>query len=329
MKNFMAFYLFQRLILEYFYPFSPFNWMLELMLLQLSWYHFEKALAHARVLISHVMIKGVLVSILKFVVLMHVFQHLLTFGVWAILGIPPAILKMGLVLAVFLVCQKNLFGSYIGILNQGKGIGFQTVYYQFLLYFSFLTTYFLIHTEGLISFSSGLLLSQTIRHIAVPILASIMILHILMRIQILTPKTERWNWDWLAHPSYRQAVVIATSLNVSSFGVVLALIFFTVVLTEASWIHQGAERASGMALAVLLAAKLSICFTGLTSLSYWLIVPAFVWNRMSTAWFPILASPLAPSQSVDHWIDKKWPEEQPKSNGGGLPRPGSEIAFSI
>lgn len=284
----------------------------------IGWYFFEK---HAKEFgsnenfFSRSRWKSYCLKSLKgiglFFVMEHVFRHVLTYGLWSMLGVSPGILNIIFLVGTFLIFQRNLFGKYTGLLSSSAGFRYDVFLYNFFLYISFYMALMYGSLNLIKAVSASLFLANFLSGMIVPVLYVAMFLHILMRIaQLLGGANLNLN-----------NIVWELQINAQA---TVGLVCLLVIVSELNSIHQGAERSLGALVALLFAIGVSGYFVSALINGLLAFTFLIVWNRMSTGWFPILYDKPIPSESLDSWIDKTAPSFRPD---GTIPR--QENAFSI
>jgi hypothetical protein len=248
-----------------------------------------------------------------FFVMEHVFRHVLTYGLWSMLGVSPGILNIIFLVGTFLIFQRNLFGKYTGLLSSSAGFRYGVFLYNFFLYISFYMALMYGSLNLIKAVSASLFLANFLSGMIVPVLYVAMFLHILMRIAQLLGGFNL-NLDL-------NNVAWDVQLNAQA---IVGLSCLWLIVSELNSIHQGAERSLGALVALLFAIGVSGYFVSALINGLLAFTFLIVWNRMSTGWFPILYDKPIPSKSLDSWIDKTAPSFRPD---GTIPR--QENAFSI
>ncbi|MBM4211748.1 MAG: hypothetical protein FJ186_04345 [Gammaproteobacteria bacterium] len=248
-----------------------------------------------------------------FFVMEHVFRHVLTYGLWSMLGVSPGILNIIFLVGTFLIFQRNLFGKYTGLLSSSAGFRYGVFLYNFFLYISFYMALMYGSLNLIKAVSASLFLANFLSGMIVPVLYVAMFLHILMRIAQLLGGFNL-NLDL-------NNVAWDVQLNAQA---IVGLSCLWLIVSELNSIHQGAERSLGALVALLFAIGVSGYFVSALINGLLAFTFLIVWNRMSTGWFPILYDKPIPSESLDSWIDKTAPSFR---LDGTIPR--QENAFSI
>ena len=178
------------------------------------------------------------------------------------------------------------------------------------------------------SVSSSALLSQILVNMFMPAVVTMMAMHVVMRLAILC----RGDGGLREPEDFFRAFGSSFALEEGSAAageLVVAIMVLTVIFSELSCIHEGAERAFSVILSGFFAFGISYLFSSFSALSWWLLAPILLWNRMSTGWFPILADQYEPTRSVDYFVDQKWPEKSHPEQQESEPSPLRESAFSM